>query len=85
MHKKIIVNKKIKWYNLHKKKGGDFLKLRGLDFRAMQSANQAREARNAYARAWRAKNRDKVRKYNETYWQKKAAAQNGEAATTEGR
>ena len=85
MHKKIIVNKKIKWYNLHKKKGGDRLKLRSLDFRVKQAENQAREARNAYAREWRARNRDKVKKYNETYWQKKAAAQNGKTAATEGR
>jgi hypothetical protein len=51
----------------------------------MNLANQAREARNAYARAWRAANRDKVKQYNETYWQKKAAAQNGETATAERR
>ncbi|HFR4157432.1 hypothetical protein PDQ77_28560 [Bacillus cereus] len=31
-----------------------------------------KEARNAYLRKWRAENRDKVKKYNETYWQKKA-------------
>lgn len=61
------------------------MKLRKTDFKAMNIANQAREARNAYARAWRAKNRDKVKQYNENYWQKKAAAQDGEAATAEGR
>lgn len=33
---------------------------------------QARKARNAYAREWRAKNRDKVRQYNMAYWLKKA-------------
>lgn len=59
--------------------------LRKVDFKAINAANQAREARNAYARAWRAKNRDKVKQYNETYWQKKAAAQNGEATAAEGR
>ena len=30
--------------------------------------NAAIEARRAYQKAWRAKNRDKVRKYNEQYW-----------------
>ena len=34
---------------------------------------EARNARNAYYRAWRAKNPDKVRKSNERYWSKKAA------------
>lgn len=61
------------------------MNLRKTDFKAMNLANQAREARNAYARAWRAANRDKVKQYNETYWQKKAAAQNGEAAAAERR
>ena len=32
----------------------------------------AAEARNAYARAWRAKNPDKVRKNNANYWLRKA-------------
>ena len=59
--------------------------LRKTDFKAMDAENQARQARNAYARAWRAKNRDKVKKYNAAYWQRKAAAQNGEATAAEGR
>jgi len=29
--------------------------------------------RNAYAKAWRAKNPEKVRAINERYWEKKAA------------
>lgn len=33
----------------------------------------ARNARNAYYRAWRAKNPEKVRESNERYWLKKAA------------
>lgn len=33
----------------------------------------ARDARNAYQRAWRAKNKDKVRENNQRYWAKKAA------------
>lgn len=32
----------------------------------------AAEARNAYARQWRAKNPDKVRKNNANYWLRKA-------------
>jgi hypothetical protein len=49
-----------------------------------KAAEEARKAKNAYARAWRAANKDKVRQYNENYWQKKAA-QNGEAAAAERR
>lgn len=33
----------------------------------------AAEARNAYAREWRAKNPDKVRKNNANYWLRKAS------------
>ena len=32
----------------------------------------SKEVKNLYLREWRAKNKEKVRKYNETYWQKKA-------------
>ena len=39
----------------------------------------AAEARNAYAREWRAKNPDKVRKNNANYWLRKA----GKAALSE--
>lgn len=43
----------------------------------------ANEARRAYYRAWRAKNKEKVRQHNLNYWAKKAAAlaaeQKGEA------
>ena len=34
---------------------------------------QARQARNKYAREWRARNRDKVKACNERYWARKAA------------
>ena len=51
-----------------------------------QTAQEAeRQARNAYARQWRANNRDKVRQYNADYWARKAARDNGEEITTEGR
>lgn len=33
----------------------------------------ARQARNRYARAWRAKNKDSVRASNARYWEKRAA------------
>lgn len=41
----------------------------------------ARQARNAAAKVWRAKNKDKVREYNRRYWEKKAkeAQHDGEA------
>lgn len=35
--------------------------------------NDARAARNAYAREWRRKNPDKVKAAYERYWKKKAA------------
>jgi len=38
-----------------------------------------REARNAYKREWRAKNRERIKKYNDAYWLRKAmAAKSGE-------
>ena len=44
-----------------------------------QLSEAARQARNAAARAWRAKNKDKVKEYNRRYWENKAGkgAQNG--------
>lgn len=32
----------------------------------------AKEARRAYKRAWNAQNRDKVKEYQQRYWNKKA-------------
>lgn len=32
----------------------------------------AKEARRAYKRKWQRENRDKVRQYQETYWNRKA-------------
>lgn len=50
-----------------------------------QAAQEAgRQARNAYARAWRANNPDKVRKYNADYWARKAARDGEETATERG-
>lgn len=44
-----------------------------------QMSEAARQARNAYAKAWRAKNKDKVKEQNRRYWERKAGkgAQNG--------
>ena len=33
---------------------------------------KAKATRNAYYRAWRERNRDKVRKYNTEYWERRA-------------
>ncbi len=33
----------------------------------------AREAKNAYWREWAKKNPDKIRRYHEAYWERKAA------------
>ena len=37
-----------------------------------QNTNKAAEARRAYYKRWRAANKDKVKQYNETYWQRRA-------------
>ena len=48
---------------------------------------QAQQARREYRREWQRKNRDKVRAYNERYWNKRAAAKAAQAApeTLEGK
>lgn len=40
-----------------------------------EMSNAAREAQNAYKRAWYKNNRDKQREYNARYWERKAAQQ----------
>ncbi|MDU1412696.1 MAG: hypothetical protein E6929_07770 [Clostridium sp.] len=35
--------------------------------------NKAKEERNRYMRDWRKRNKDKVKLYNQSYWEKKAA------------
>lgn len=47
----------------------------------MESA--AAEARRAYLREWRAKNKDRVRAYNARYWAKRAERANNEASRKE--
>lgn len=39
----------------------------------------AKAARRAYMRAWRAKNKDKVKAMNERYWQRRAARETAAA------
>lgn len=43
----------------------------------------ARELQRQYLKAWRAKNKDKVRRYNEAYWERKAEAMQREAGNNE--
>jgi DNA-binding NarL/FixJ family response regulator len=38
----------------------------------MELSEVARQKRNAYQREYRRKNRDKIRKYNQNYWEKQA-------------
>ena len=38
----------------------------------MTNTEKARQAKNAYARAWRAKNPDRVKASNERYWLRRA-------------
>ena len=39
---------------------------------------KATEAKKKYQREWRRRNKDKVQKYNEQYWEKKAKEANPE-------
>lgn len=40
--------------------------------------DKAREERNAYLRAWRKKNKDRVREYNSSYWERKSKSKRQE-------
>lgn len=40
-----------------------------------QKTLSANEAKNAYLRAWRAKNRERVKEYNRRYWERVAEKQ----------
>lgn len=37
----------------------------------MKMSEEARLARNEYMRKWKAKNKDKVKKWNAAYWKRK--------------
>lgn len=41
-------------------------------------SDAAKEARRAYYKAWRAKNKDRVHEYNAQYWAKRAELENKE-------
>lgn len=45
-----------------------------------QHSDMAAEARRAYYKRWRAANKDKVKQYNQAYWQRKAERMEREAA-----
>ena len=51
----------------------------------MVISDKARAERNAYLRAWRAKNRDKVRAANSAYWERKAANKNSSTTDSIGK
>ena len=38
----------------------------------------AKDERNTYARAWRAKNKDKVKQYNENHWKRRVLKKQAE-------
>lgn len=44
--------------------------------------DKAKEARRAYKRQWQRNNPDRVKKYQENYWNKRAEAAEGEPANT---
>lgn len=43
----------------------------------------AKESRRAYYKAWRAKNKDRIRDYNARYWAKRAERENKEGGETQ--
>lgn len=46
-------------------------------------SNEAKEVRNAYQRAWRKRNPEKLKEYMNTYWERKAAAYTPEVRAKE--
>lgn len=47
----------------------------------MELSEAARQARNKYSREYRRKNPDKIKRYNDNYWERKAMeANSGESA-----
>ena len=49
-----------------------------------QKTFSANEAKNAYLRAWRAKNREKVKEYNRRYWLRFVEKQQQRESESEG-
>lgn len=46
--------------------------------------DEARKLRNAYARAWRSKNKDRVKAHQEKYWQNKVKKMKEEGERSNG-
>ena len=67
LHKMYFIFLLFLWYNMHKKCGKGVMRMEAAQERA------AKDACNAYNREWRARNKDKVKAYNRTYWARKAA------------
>jgi hypothetical protein len=42
----------------------------------MEISEQIKKAKNEYMRQWRAKNKDKLKKIQDRYWEKKAVSTN---------
>ena len=53
------------------------------DKNAEELTDQEKEARARYFRDWRARNRDKVRIYNQRYWKKRAEQERKEEKTND--
>jgi len=51
----------------------------------MSMTDEAREARNAYKRAWYKKNPEKRREYQERYWQRKSRSDGQKTADNGGK
>ena len=49
-----------------------------------QKTLSAKEIKNAYLRAWRARNREKVKEYNDRYWERVAEKQQRRESESEG-
>ena len=81
-----IVNVDNLWYNMHKRIRKILVNLIVSEITENGGASmdeRARNARNAYRRAWYKKNRELVRQQQERYWNKKAAALEEEPQTEE--
>lgn len=46
-------------------------------------SDAAKESRQAYYKAWRAKNKDRIHEYNANYWAKRAERENKERGETQ--
>lgn len=51
----------------------------------MTMTEEARQARNEYARKWRAEHKENVKRINQRFWEKKAREAAAAAAATSGK